>query len=41
MSSWICWEIDIDGLSLVAERRQNFNDASKEYIARHQQEVEH
>jgi len=32
---------DIDGLSLVAKRRQDFNDASKEYVARYQKKIEH
>jgi hypothetical protein len=32
---------DIDGLSLVAERRQDFNDASKEYVARDQKKIQH
>ena len=32
---------DIDGLSLVAERRQDFNDAPKEYVARDQEKIEH
>jgi hypothetical protein len=27
---------DIDGLSLVAERRRDFNDAQEEYIAHYQ-----
>jgi hypothetical protein len=32
---------DIDGLPLIAERRQDFNDASKEYVAGHQKKIEH
>jgi len=32
---------DIDGLSLVAKRRQDFNDTSKKNIARYQKKIEH
>ncbi|WP_245310811.1 hypothetical protein [Bradyrhizobium valentinum] len=32
---------DIDGLSLVAECRQDLNNASKEYVARYQKKIEH
>jgi len=32
---------DIDGLSLVAERRQDFDDTSEKYVARDQKKIEH